>query len=557
MIVYAHNLSSFDGLFLLRHLHYYGKVKPLYFKGKLMSIELRILGGEHNGKTIVFKDSYLLLPASLIKLCGAFKVEAYKTQFPFKLHNLNYNGVFPIFEYWKGITIESWLLAKEAHGNGIWNFKNEAIKYCQLDCKSLHQVLTSFNKLIFDNFQINIHSVLTVPSLAMKIYKTHFMPKGSLYQIAGQIEKAIRLSYTGGAVDVFKPHNKIGLFNNSNKYNKLYYYDVNSLYPFVMKNAPMPIGKPIYFDGNIRLVEKDAYGFFYCKIISPLDINHPILQRRIVTSEGIRTIAGLGSWEGWIYSAEMDNAIKHGYTFEILNGYQFNKGNIFSDYINTLYKLRLEYPKPDPMNLIAKLLMNSLYGKFGMKLTSTKLEMFNTKDEIDNNILSELIDKLGNTIKDLVKLDDHVITIRDSYIYNDENSFHGIDVNIALASAITAGARMWMSAFKNNPLFNIYYSDTDSIVVDSQLPEFIVGKDLGQFKLEHTISKAVFLAPKVYGFITDEGKEIIKIKGLTNNALVKINFNDLESLLVKDSLMKIDQEKWTKKIIMGDISVNE
>jgi hypothetical protein len=34
--------------------------------------------------------------------------------------------------------------------------------------------------------------------------------------------------------------------------------------------------------------------------------------------------------------------------------------------VNTLYKLRSDYPTSNPLNYIAKLLMNSLYGRFGM-----------------------------------------------------------------------------------------------------------------------------------------------------------------------------------------------
>lgn len=53
--------------------------------------------------------------------------------------------------------------------------------------------------------------------------------------------------------------------------------------------------------------------------------------------------------------------------------------------------------------------------------------------------------------------------------------FHGLDINIAIASAVTAGGRMWMSILKNNPLFKLYYSDTDSVAIDRPLPSFMVG----------------------------------------------------------------------------------
>ena len=57
----------------------------------------------------------------------------------------------------------------------------------------------------------------------------------------------------------------------------------------------MPVGKPIAFEGDIRKYEPNAFGFFYCKMTSPDYLENLILLRRIRTSEGIRTIAGLGS----------------------------------------------------------------------------------------------------------------------------------------------------------------------------------------------------------------------------------------------------------------------
>src|SRR5258705_8649857 len=59
----------------------------------------------------------------------------------------------------------------------------------------------------------------------------------------------------------------------------------------------------------------------------------------------------------------MDNAIKYGYKFNILNGYLFEKANIFKDYIDILYEIKENSNRNDPMYLISKLLLNSLYGR--------------------------------------------------------------------------------------------------------------------------------------------------------------------------------------------------
>lgn len=114
-----------------------------------------------------------------------------------------------------------------------------------------------------------------------------------------------------------------------------------------------------------------------------------------------------------------------------------------------------------------------------------------------------------------------------------------------------------MSVFKNNPDYKLYYSDTDSTVTDRPLPDYMVGDKLGQMKLEYVIQRAVFLAPKVYGFITTDGEEIIKVKGLSKESLSGIKIQDLEELLKIDSSKEFTQTKWFKKVIEGEITVNE
>jgi hypothetical protein len=410
LTVYTHNLGGFDGIFLMQHLLPLGKVKPLIFNGRIISIEVKLNVVGYQNRTILFKDSYQLLPYSLRSLCQAFNINLTKGWFPYHLTDVFYKGVLPALNYWNITPSEYETLVNKYTGcfSKTWNFQDEAIKYCKLDCQCLHQILTIFNEIIFKEFHINIHSPLTLPSLAMRIYKTHFMPANTMFSLHGKIEQEIRQAYTGGAVDVYIPHNKIGSFF-SKTFRKLYYYDVNSLYPTVMAQGLMPVGLPTIFDGDIRAIDSNATGFFYCTISSPAYIEHPLLQRRINTSEGVRTVAGLGTWFGWISSIEMDNATKYGYQFNILKGYEFKCENIFKTYVDKMYELRLQYPKGSLMNLIAKLLMNSLYGKLGMKDQLTTVEIFAVNSENDRAAFEKLLDKWGNSIHDFIVLDNHIV----------------------------------------------------------------------------------------------------------------------------------------------------
>lgn len=151
LVVYAHNLSGFDGVFLMNHLMPYGHVEPLVFNGKIMSIRVTLNIEGYKGKTIIFKDSYLLLPFALRRLCEIFSVKVSKTYFPFHLNDITYKGPLPGIHLWDIASPEYHLLVKKFKGK-IWSFKTEALKYCKIDCIALHEVLTKFNEYIFEHF---------------------------------------------------------------------------------------------------------------------------------------------------------------------------------------------------------------------------------------------------------------------------------------------------------------------------------------------------------------------------------------------------------------------
>ena len=129
-----------------------------------------------------------------------------------------------------------------------------------------------------------------------------------------------------------------------------------------------------------------------------------------------------------------------------------------------------------------------------------------------------------------------------------------MDINIAIGLSVTAYARIIMSEFFNNPGLTgkIYYSDTDSIFCEKELPDSYIGKALGKMKLEHVLSRFIAIAPKVYGGIDLDGKEFTKVKGFKD----KLTFNDLEELL-KERSIKFHNKKWYRDKKSGRITIKE
>jgi hypothetical protein len=128
---------------------------------------------------------------------------------------------------------------------------------------------------------------------------------------------------------------------------------------------------------------------------------------------------------------------------------------------------------------------------------------------------------------------------------SENNLNNNLLINVSISAAITGYSRIYMSLFKNNPLFTLYYSDTDSAFININLDEIypeLVGKKLGQLKLEKEFNKALFLGAKLYGGITNLNEIILKVKGI-NIKKNPISFDQLESLIIKDKSLELPNEK--------------
>jgi len=93
-------------------------------------------------------------------------------------------------------------------------------------------------------------------------------------------------------------------------------------------------------------------------------------------------------------------------------------------------------------------------------------------------------------------------------------------------------------------------SDTDSIVLTKPLPEELVGKELGQMKLEYEIKKAIFIRKKLYYILTPDDQVIIKASGIDSG---KLNYDLFLDLLNGES---VQIEKINFKVGWKDLTIN-
>jgi hypothetical protein len=83
----------------------------------------------------------------------------------------------------------------------------------------------------------------------------------------------------------------------------------------------------------------------------------------------------------------------------------------------------------------------------------------------------------------------------------------------------------------------IYYIDTDSMIVNKPIPDDLIVDKLGLFKLEHEIDQAYFISPKLDALKTSNGKYIVKAKGIGSN----LDYNSFETLIKNKNIIKAQE----------------
>jgi hypothetical protein len=219
-----------------------------------------------------------------------------------------------------------------------------------------------------------------------------------------------------------------------------------------------------------------------------------------------KLIFPLGIFTGYYTFFELRKAIKLGY--KILDFgecvYYTKTFKPFEDYVTTNYNLRLKYKQEKSiLEVNCKLLGNSLYGKFAQQLD-------------DKESIFHLASLDYEHIKDYTESPKYHSIIRGDYIYvkNKINTYIPSFVIPIFSIYTTAyGRDLIYNKIKEVGVENVYYYDTDSIITDKIMDS---SQKLGDMKLEYTIPYGVIVAPKMYAFISNTDKEIIRLKGASN-----------------------------------------
>lgn len=137
----------------------------------------------------------------------------------------------------------------------------------------------------------------------------------------------------------------------------------------------MPGGTPVWKGYLADKDINDLFGFIEAFVVCPQNINKPFLPYK--GKEKI-LIFPTGEFVGVYYSEELKYAKSLGYTVIPISGYIFQKmESPFKKYVTSLFESRLQAKKEgnDALSFVYKILIHSLYGRFGINPNSTITEI--------------------------------------------------------------------------------------------------------------------------------------------------------------------------------------
>lgn len=468
-VVYFHNLK-FDGEFILSYLlmngytysdkHEAGTFDTLITDdGAFYSITVYFEKKNKKYKKVTFYDSLKKLPFKVSVIAKAFELADSKGEIDYKAHR--------------------------ERGHVLTEEEKE---YIIKDCRIVAQAL----KIQFEKGLTK----MTNASDAMTGYKnviseSQFDKWFPVLPVA--LDADIRRAYKGGFTYLNPKYRNLRILSGL-------VFDVNSLYPSVMYDRLLPYGYPMFFEGKPEPDENYPLFIVHMKCTFELKEGHiPCIQlknnRRYVETEYLttsRTADGLNEpVELYLTSVDYALFLDH-YDIDdetYINGWKFKgaKG-MFKDYID--FWMHIKETTTGAMRQLAKLMLNSLYGRFALNPKAYKKACYLDTDEV---VRYEVVD----TDKKAEKYGLKPPELRES-------------VYTAMGCFITAYAREKTIRSAQAVYDRFIYADTDSLhLTGTDIPEGleIHPTKLGAWKHEGTFVDSLYVRAKTYIETMEEKKE--------------------------------------------------
>jgi hypothetical protein len=382
-------------------------------------------------------------------------------------------------------SIEDWgkKLGLEKMRVDFGNVDDETLyAYCERDTEILLQATLSYIRFVKDNDLGELRH--TIAGQAFTAFRHRFMRDDLYIHNHPDVLRLEREAYGGGMVRLFRR----GIFTGETIYN----LDVNSMYGYVMREYEYP-KKLVVYKRDVSPTYLKAMLRSFC-IIARCRVRPKIPTFRYKHNGKI--VYPLCEFEGVFCTPELARLAQDDSILEVKEIAVYTKGRIFRDYVDYFWGIRKRaiLEGDNVTKQMAKLFLNSLYGKFGCKgerwtpcedIAIPGLRITEYTD-LKKGINSPVI-YIGNTpyIREVSGETDYSMP--------------------AIAAHVTAYARMYLwQLIETAGWENVFYSDTDSLFVNAEgyqrLEKYVAEDELGRLKLSGKADTLVLFARKEYLF---------------------------------------------------------
>lgn len=221
------------------------------------------------------------------------------------------------------------------------------LRRCLRDASITYQAARRLTELYQE---MNTRPRLTLASSAYHIWAEQFWRREVRRPLDEHWEAAFE-AYYGGRTEPFN----VGTFE------RVRACDASSMFPWAMTAAPLPLPWGRHERTRPGAEALHETGFYRARIDAS-GLRLPVLPYR--STEGL--VFPTGRWSGWYVGGELTRHAEAGGRFRVLEGFNFREHvRPFDGYIAEMFNRKKK--SQGARRLFYKLLLNSLYGKFGQR----------------------------------------------------------------------------------------------------------------------------------------------------------------------------------------------